>query len=412
MPTDAETVAAELGPDRIEDAARVLAGHVRTTPVLRAGALSRRLGVGVTLKCENVQRAGSFKIRGAQHRIARLTEDQLRRGVVAASAGNHAQAVSVAARERGIAARLFMPAGAPLAKVEAVRGYGGEVELVHGSYEEAAAAAREHAERTGATLIHPYDDLDVIAGQGTVGLEIAQQAPRTGLIVVPVGGGGLAAGVAIAARSRFADCRVVGVQAEGRVRGTICDGIAVKRPGEVTGPLLAAHVDELVTVADDEVAEAIVLLLERSKLVAEGAGAAAVAALLSGKVAPPRDGEICAVLSGGNVDATRLAECIRLGETAAGRRLVFTTVVPDRPGALASLLATIAELGSNVIDVAHIREGFDLHVRETAVRLVLQTDGPEHGDRVLAEVRERGFEAQPEDMRSRSPEGEAEPGRR
>ena len=351
----------------------------------------------MTLKCENLQRSGSFKIRGAQHRLARLGEGELARGVVAASAGNHAQAVSVAARERGAAARLFMPSGAPLAKVEAVRGYGGEVELVDGSYEDAAAAAHEFSGRAGATLIHPYDDLDVIAGQGTVGLEIAEQAPATRLVVVAVGGGGLAAGLAIAAKSRLAGCRVVGVQAEGRVRGTICDGIAVKRPGEITGPLLAEHVDELVTVSDDEVAEAMVLLLERSKLVVEGAGAAAVAALLAEKVRAPEEGEACVVLSGGNVDATRLAECIRLGETAAGRRLVFTTVVPDRPGALAALLETIAEIGSNVIDVAHIREGFDLHVRETAVRLVLQTDGPAHGDRVLAAVRSSGFEAQPED---------------
>jgi threonine dehydratase len=399
MATGAETASREIDPGRIADAAGLLSGHVRTTPVLHSGALTRRLGCPVGLKCENLQRSGSFKIRGAQHRLARLGDEELRRGVTAASAGNHAQAVSVAARERGIAARLFMPADAPLAKVEAVRGYGGEVELVDGSYEEAAAAAHAYAERAGATLIHPYDDLDVIAGQGTVGLEIADQAPETRLIVVAVGGGGLAAGLAVAAKSRIPGCRVVGVQAAGRVRGTICDGIAVKRPGDVTAPLLAAHVDDLVTVSDDEVAEAIVLLLERSKLVVEGAGAAAVAALIAGKVAAPQEGEICAVLSGGNVDATRLAECIRLGETAAGRRLVFTTVVPDRPGALASLLATIADLGSNVIDVAHIREGYDLHVRETAVRLVLQTDGPAHGERVLAAVRERGFEARPEDVR-------------
>jgi threonine dehydratase len=188
----------------------------------------------------------------------------------------------------------------------------------------------------------------------------------------------------------------VGVQAESRAGGTICDGIAVKRPGELTGPLLAEHVDELVTVDDDEVAEAMVLLLERSKLVVEGAGAAAVAALAAGKVEPPRDGEVCAVLSGGNVDAARLVECIRMGETAAGRRLVFSTVLADRPGALARLLGTVAEEGANVLDVAHIREGLDLHVRETEIRLVLQTDGPGHGERILASLRERGFEAVPE----------------
>ena len=402
MATDARQQAAGVDPARIEQAAALLAGRVRATPLVPSGTLSKRVGAQVALKCENLQRSGSFKIRGALVRATKLADAELSRGVVAASAGNHAQAVSVAARERGVTAQLFMPAGAPLAKVEAVRGYGGVVELVEGSYEDAAEAARDYAERTGATLIHPYDDPDVIAGQGTISLEIAAAAPATRTIAVPVGGGGLAAGVAIAAKSELPGCRVVGVQAEGRVRGTICDGIAVKRPGEVTGPLLDEYVDELVTVSDDEVAQAMVMLLERAKLVVEGAGAAAVAALLAGKVSPPAEGEVCAILTGGNVDATRLAECIRLGETAAGRRLVFTTVVPDRPGALASLLATIAELGSNVIDVAHIREGFDLHVRETAVRLVLQTDGPEHGDRILAAVREQGFEAQPEEAPDRS----------
>ncbi|HEY8002344.1 MAG TPA: pyridoxal-phosphate dependent enzyme, partial [Solirubrobacterales bacterium] len=283
------------------------------------------------------------------------------------------------------------PADAPLAKVEAVRGYGAEVRFVDGGYDDAAALARELAEREGMTLIPPFDDPVVIAGQGTVGLEIAEQAPATTTVVVPVGGGGLAAGVAIAVKERLPRARVIGVVAERRAAGTICDGIAIKSPGAVTGPLLDAHLDDLVSVTDDEVAEAMVLLLERSKLVVEGAGAASVAALLSGRVTAGGSDRVVAVLSGGNVDATRLTECIRMGETAAGRRLVFSTVVSDQPGELARLLDEVAAASANVLDVVHIREGVDLHVRETGIRLVLQTDGREHGERVLDAVRKQGF---------------------
>jgi threonine dehydratase len=408
MATELKSGRDAVGYGAIEAAAARIRGSVRETPILRAGAVSRQLGATVTLKAENLQRAGSFKIRGAVNKLTRLGPEELRAGVVAASAGNHAQAVAVAAGARGTTAELFMPADAPLAKVDAVRGYGGEVRLIEGGFDEAMAAARERAREGERTLIHAFDDPAVLAGQGTVGLEIAAQAPDTRLIVVAVGGGALAAGVAIAAKQRLPGVRVVGVQSDAcapyppslrarrpigaRSASTICDGIAVKQPGELTLPLVSEYVDEIVTVNDDEVAQAMVVLLERSKLVVEGAGAASLAALLAGKVGPPEQGEACAVLSGGNVDAGRLAECIRLGETAAGRRLAFSTVVPDRPGALAKLLATLAEQGANVIDVAHIREGVDLHVRETGVRLVLGTDGPEHGGRLLAAVREHGFE--------------------
>ena len=300
-----------------------------------------------------------------------------------------------------------MPESAPLAKIEAVRGYGGDVRLVPGGFDDAAAAAGEACEREGLVLVHAFDDPVVLAGQGTIGLEIAQQAPATQLVVVAIGGGALAAGIAIAAKDRLPGARVVGVQSDAcapyppslqahrpigaRSASTICDGIAVKRPGELTLPLVSEFVDEVVTVSDDDVAQAMVLLLERSKLVVEGAGAISVAALLAGKLEPPAEGEVCAVLSGGNVDAARLVECIRLGETASGRRLVFSTVVPDRPGALARLVGTVAEEGANVLDVVHIREGVDLHVRETGIRLVLQTDGPSTGERILAAVREQGF---------------------
>ena len=397
----------QVGVAEIEAARARIDGQVHRTPVLGAGEISRRTGATVKLKAENLQRTGSFKVRGALNRIATLGEAELAAGVVAASAGNHAQAVAVAARTRGARAVLFMPDSAPVAKIEAVRGYGGDVRLVSGSYDEASAAAVSAAQSEGLTLIHAFDDPVVLAGQGTIGLEIAEQAPATKLVAIAVGGGALAAGTAIAVKDRLSGARVVGVQCEAcapyppsleahhpvraRSSNTICDGIAIKSPGELTLPLVAQYVDEVVTVSDDEVAQAMVLLLERSKLVVEGAGAASVAALLAGKIEAPSDGEICAVLSGGNVDAARLVECIRLGETAAGRRLVFSTVVPDLPGALARLIDTVADQGANVLDVVHLREGVDLHVRETGVRLVLQTEGHEHGERILAAVREAGF---------------------
>ena len=396
----------------VERAEPLLAGEVRETPVLPAGELSRRVGGNVVMKAECLQLTGSFKVRGVFHKLSGLGPEALRAGMVAASAGNHAQAVALAADRRGSHSDLFMPSDSPLAKISAVRGYGGEVHLVDGSYDEAAEAAAEFAEAEEGTLIPPFDDPDIVAGQGTAGLEIARQAPRTRLVVVPLGGGGLAAGVAIAVKAKLQGARVVGVQAEAcspyidsvaahrpigaRSVSTICDGIAVKRPGELTLPLVERYVDDIVTVSDDEVAQAMVLLLERSKLVAEGAGAVSVAALLAGKVEPARNGDTCAVLSGGNVDASRLAECIRLGETAAGRRIVIWTVVPDRPGALAALLRIVAEHGANVVDVEHIREGVELHVRETAIELVLQTDGPKHGELILEAIRGEGFSARPE----------------
>ena len=395
----------------VERAAERIAGFVRETPVLSSGEITRRVGAPVTLKAESLQRTGSFKLRGAANKVSRLSRAEIRAGVVAASAGNHAQAVVVAAGRRGAGADLFIPTHAPLAKVGAVRSYGGEVHLVDGSYDEAAEEALEFADREGKTLIPPFDDPAVVAGAGTVGREIARQAPRTRLVMVALGGGALAAGVAIAVKWLLPDVRVVGVQAEAcapyilslerhrpvgaRSANTICDGIAVKRPGELTLPLVEQWVDEVVTVSDDEVAEAMVLLLERAKLVVEGAGAASAAALVAGKVEPPADGETCAVLSGGNVDASRLVECIRLGETVADRRLAFATVIPDRPGALAGLLRIVAEQDANVVDVMHVREGVDLHVGETAVRLVIQTKGAEHSERITEAIEAEGFATRP-----------------
>jgi threonine dehydratase len=391
----------------VEEAAQLIAGDVRETPLLAAGELGRRVGARVVLKTENLQITGSFKLRGAVNSIRRLPEEALRAGVVAASAGNHAQAVACAARDAGARALLVMPAQAPLAKVAAVRQYGGEVRFVDGGFDEAHTEARRMAEEERLTVVHAFDAPDVVAGQGTVGLEIAEAAPDVRLLVVPLGGGGLAAGIGLAVAAKLPDARVVGVQAAGcapyidslaahrpigaRSANTICDGIAVKRPGDFTLPLVERYLDDVVTVTDDEVAQAMVLLLERSKLVVEGAGAVAVAALMQGRVSIPSSGEVCAVLSGGNVDASLLSECIRLGETAAGRRMVLSTVVPDRPGALAGLLRVVAEHGGNVVDVEHLRDGIEIHVRETAIKLVLQTRGRENSQEILDAARAEGF---------------------
>jgi threonine dehydratase len=384
----------------VERAAQAVAPYVRETPLLPATRLSRAAGGLIELKAENLQVTGSFKVRGAVNRLSALNDEQRAAGVVAASAGNHAQAVAWAARKLGTKATLFMPADAPLAKIAAVREYGGEVEFVDGSFDDAAVAAREAAVN-GRTLIHAFDDPLVIAGQGTLGLELVRQAPGLRMVVVPLGGGGLAVGVALAVKAAIPEARVVGVQSEmcapyagadaPRVPSTICDGIAVKQPGTLTGPLVEELVDDVVTVSDDEVAQTMVHLLERSKQVVEGAGAVGVAALIHGRVSASEDGETVAILSGGNVDATLLAEAIRLGETAAGRRMVIAIKIPDRPGGLANLLAIVARLGANVLDVEHLRDGMDLHVRETAVQLVLQTRGADHDVKIVEAVEAAGY---------------------
>jgi threonine dehydratase len=348
--------------------------------------------VPVGLKAESLQHTGSFKLRGATNAVARLSPEQLGRGIVAASAGNHAQAVAHAAATAGARATVCMPAGAPLSKLEAVQGLGAEVRLVEHTYEDAQEAARELAEREDRPLIHPFADADVIAGQGSVGLEIAEDAPETRLIVVPMGGGGLVSGVAIAAKDRLDGVRIVAVQAAERSGRTIADGIAVKQPADLTRKLVDDYVDDVVAVTDDDIAQAMVHLIERSKLVVEGAGAAGVAAVLSGRVEAPPTGSACVVLSGGNVDASLLTECIRMGETAAGRRAVLKTVVPDRPGALDAVLRVVTDHGATIVDVAHLREGIDLHVRETLIRLVLQTRGREHGLKVAEALRAAGFD--------------------
>ncbi|MDQ3858237.1 MAG: threonine ammonia-lyase [Actinomycetota bacterium] len=383
----------------IEEARTRLEGIARVTPVYSSETLGRLAGRPVFLKAENLQRTGSFKIRGAVNKIATLTAPEREAGVVAASAGNHGQAVAWAAREAGIAATIFMPQDAPMAKVDATRSYGAEVVLVGEGFEAAHEACRERVV-AGSTLVHAFEDGTVIAGQGTLGLELADAPELAGVAVVtvPVGGGGLASGIALALKAVRPELRIVGVQAanvaplagEPVASFTIADGIAVKKPGDVTGPILAELLDAVVTVTEDEMARAIVLLLERVKLVVEGAGAAPVAALLSGKV--EGNEPACALLSGGNIDASLLMEVTRYGLTQAGRFLVVRTHVPDRPGELAKLLTLLGDERVNVIAVQHQREGLKLPLSDTAVELTLQTRDDEHCAAVLTRMREWGYE--------------------
>jgi threonine dehydratase len=382
------------------EAARARVGRLaRVTPVYSSETLSRRAGRSVFLKAENLQRTGSFKIRGAVNKIATLSEAERGAGVVTASAGNHGQAVALAAREAGVAATIFMPQDAPMAKVDATRSYGADVVLAGEGYDEAQSLTLERVE-AGSTLVHAFEDPAVIAGQGTLGLELAEQLGNVEALVVPVGGGGLAAGIALALKELRPELRLVGVQAatcapfaghepEGL---TIADGIAVKKPGELTRALLADRLDDLVTVTDAEIAQAIVVLLERVKLVVEGAGAASVAALLNGNVAG--GGPACALLSGGNIDSTLLIEVARHGLTQAGRFLVLRTRLEDRPGALAKLLSLVAEERMNVLAVEHHREGMDLPVTGTEVELTLSTRDEEHCAEVLQHLADWGYEAE------------------
>jgi threonine dehydratase len=384
----------------IEAAKARLDGVARVTPIHTSETLGKLAGRPLLLKAENLQRTGSFKIRGAYTKIAALSEKERRAGVVAASAGNHGQAVAWAAREAGIAATIFVPEQAPMAKVDAARGYGAEVVMVGAGYDEAEQASRALADE-GATLVHAFEDPEVIAGQGTLGLELAAQLPADAeVLVVPVGGGGLVSGIAIALKELRPEVRIVGVQAAacaplagGEVGGhTIADGIAVKHPGELTTAILREKVDELVTVTDDEIGNAIVLLLERAKLVVEGAGAASVAALLAGKI--DGSGPACALLSGGNVDASLLIDIARYSLSRAGRFMVVRTHVPDRPGALAILLTLIAGERVNLIAVQHQRERLGAQLGETGVELTLQTRDDEHCNEVLARLGEWGYDAE------------------
>ena len=376
---------------------RIAGKGVRVTPLYASETFGRMTSRTVHLKAETLQRTGSFKIRGAVNKIETLSEAERKAGVVAASAGNHGQAVAWAAREAGIEATIFMPAETPMAKIEPTRNYGASAELTGATFEDALAAALVHVEETGATFVHPFEDPDVIAGQGTIGLELAEQLPEAETVVIPIGGGGLSSGIALALRAVKPEVKVVGVQAAacaplagGTDLGyTIAEGIAVKHPGELTSALLDDLLETIVTVTDEEISQAIVLLMERAKLVVEGAGAAAMAALLAGRV--PGDGPAVAILSGGNIDPTLLIQVMRHGLTLAGRYLVVRTRVPDRPGELVKLLSLFADEHANVVSVEHHREGMDTPVTESEVEATLLTRDQEHCTAILDAMQGRGY---------------------
>jgi len=408
------TPGADLSPDLPEELALARlrqvhadsADSVKRTPILTAGSFSARLGAPVALKAENLQRTGSFKLRGA---LAKVRASGAVAGVVAGSAGNHAQSLAYAARRFGLPCEVFMPVDASVGKMAAVRAFGAEVHAEGESVDECVELAKARAAEAGLLFVHPFDDLDVIAGQAGVGIEILEDLPEAGTLVVPIGGGGLISGVAAAARQLRSDLRIVGVQAERcasfpeAVAGsrevtapsvtTIADGIAVKRPGEVTLPLVEALVDQVVTVSESAIAEAMAILLERSKLVVEGAGAASLAAAISAQVELDPERPNVLVLSGGNVDIGLLAKIAARQDTLQGRRLRLSTKVSDRPGGMASLLATVAAAQANLITVEHVRESPDLDVRETGVQLTLETRGQDHADEVRAELRRAGYDA-------------------
>jgi threonine dehydratase len=389
----------------IEEAREALRNVSITTPMEESRWLSGLADGPVRLKAENLQRTGSFKIRGAYLRISRLSEEERGNGVVAASAGNHAQGVALAAQMLGIKATVFMPEGAPIPKEKATRGYGAEVRFHGHSVDEALVAAKAFAAETGAVLIHPFDHVDIVTGQGTCGLEILEQCPDVRTVLVPCGGGGLIAGIATAIKAVHPALRVVGVQAEGAAAypgslaeghpialqsmSTMADGIAVGCPGDVPFRAIQQHVDEIVTVSEESLSRALLMLLERAKLVVEPAGAAAVAALLD---QPTRfETPVVAVLSGGNVDPLLLMRVIRHGMAAAGRYLSFRVRIPDLPGGLARLLFELADVEANVLDVVHERTSTQLTLDEVEVALQVETRGAEHADRVLARLRECGY---------------------
>ncbi|MFM2412470.1 MAG: hypothetical protein RLZZ587_803 [Actinomycetota bacterium] len=399
-PTLAEFVAAQS----------VVSEVAQETPIEVSRYLSEVLGVPVTMKCENLQRTGAYKVRGAYNRMSKLTAEERERGVVAASAGNHAQGVALAARELGIHATIFMPIGVALPKLQATRAYAADVVLRGVIFNEALEAAKDFAEKSGAIFIPPFDNHDVIAGQGTVGLEIWEQVPDVETVIVPIGGGGLIAGVASSMKQRAAEegrtIRIIGVQsgqaaayppsiAAGEpttieVKPTIADGIAVARPGKLPFEIIAKAVDEVVTVSDDDIARALLMLIERAKLVAEPAGAAGVAAILAGKI--DAVGPTNVIISGGNIDPKLMERIISRGLIASGRYLHIRIPLPDRPGQLARVSEIVAGQNANVIEVLHTRHGTGLQINQVELSVDIETRGPEHSDQVLHALRDEGFE--------------------
>ncbi len=365
----------------------VVADVARDTAVIESRYLSRTTGGTIALKAENLQRTGSFKVRGALNKIATL--DSSVKGVVTGSAGNHGQSLAYAARARGLTATIFMPERAALAKIAAARESGAEIQLIGRAIDDCVSEARAYAEAEGLAFVHPFDDPAVIAGQGTIGLELLEEVPDLSRVLVPVGGGGLASGIATALKQTRDGVEVIGI----RSQCPLADGIAVKHPGKITGPLLESLLDDLVTVDEDAIADAMMLLLERTKVVVEGAGAVGVAALRKRLVEPAASGTTVVILSGGNVDIGVLADIARHNETERGRRLRVFTTIPDEPGSLATLLTRLGEGGANLVDVTHVREGVGLSVGETGVELVMETRGPDHTERLVALISEGGYSA-------------------
>lgn len=393
----------------VEAAQDLLKGVIQRTPIEVSRALGRHLGSDVFLKCENLQRAGSFKLRGAYTLMARLSEAEKARGVVAASAGNHAQGVAVAASQLGIAARIYMPLGVALPKLAATRSHGAEVVLHGHTVDEALAEAGKYSEDSGAVLVHPFDNADIVAGQGTIGLEILEQVPEVDTILTGVGGGGLMAGVAIAVKAKAKELgreiRIIGVQAENAAAyppslaadalvplsrvSTMADGIAVGRPGQIPFSIIRELVDDVVTVSEDALARALIFLLERAKLVVEPAGAVGVAAILEGKI--QNAGTTAVILTGGNVDPMLLMKVIQRGLAAAGRYLVVRILLEDRPGSLATISRIIAESDANVTGVDHNRVGGSISMGDVAITINMETKGEDHCEQVLGNLRTAGF---------------------
>jgi len=396
----------------IQSARTVLQNVVVSTPILSDRILSDAIGANAFLKAECLQRSGSFKVRGAYNKISRLTDEEKSRGVVTGSAGNHAQAVALAARIHGIKSTIVLPERAPLTKIVNTKAQGAEVILHGASFDEAVAYSRKIGEERGLTYVHAFDDELVIAGQGTIGLEIAEDLPGASVVVVPIGGGGIISGIAIAIKSLIPGARVVGVQAanvaavnrsleEGHpvevgFTPTIADGIAVKRPGTVTLPIIREFVDEVVEVTEGEITQGIFHCVQNVHLVTEGAGAAGVAALLAGKVKLNKDETVCAVLAGGNIDANLLALVLEHGLVKQGRYIILKLLVPDRPGGLAEMLNHVAKIGGNVIEVFHRRAMWLAPLGRVGIQLLLEVRNEEHGREVVTYLESVGYHVERE----------------
>jgi threonine dehydratase len=385
----------------IRAAAATGADMIRHTPMIASATISSSIGTEVVLKAENLQRTGSFKIRGALTKLASLGSTRTN-GVTAGSAGNHALALAFAARHFGVTCDIFVPTPASISKIAACESFGATVHEIGATVHDAVTASRAHADETGMAFCHPFDDETVVAGQGTIGLELVDDVVDLRTVIVPLGGGGLSAGIAIAVKTLRPDVRVIGVQAaacapyagmppnDGPI-ATLADGIAIKSPGAITGPLVEHWLDEVVTVDEDTTAGAMMMLMERAKLVVEGAGAVGVAALMSGAINHDKRGTTCALISGGNVDLGVIPGLIRRHENLAGRRLTVFVRLDDQPGSLARLLEIFGAQGANLIEVEHVREGLDLHVRETGVRATFEVRGPDFADRAVASAQTAGY---------------------